>query len=194
MSPLRKQPQRKAKVAIKAYYDNSKISFAAGPQKYHREPMVGGIDKCPLMPYWNSDQLPDFENYLKVHVNCNHKSSTASDRNRWKREDARKRLDLHRWTQASLAIWRSKKQAEAHTNFFFLKGALADVQNYGPDWLFTPEDYKLAHKVLRSSSNAEQYYEQPEEERKQWLEEQLFEARNGHDSHSMHNLTWYKPY
>ncbi|KAH9812212.1 hypothetical protein DFH28DRAFT_899232, partial [Melampsora americana] len=198
MVPIRKQPPRNSKLGIKLYSNQSKISFAARRRKYHQKAM-----SCGAIPWvhpkrypkfhMNNDELPDFDEYIQRHSDRNRSKSTASERLRWKREDARKKKDLERWNEASLAVWRSQKQAEDHQHFFFLKTALADVQTLGPKWLFTPDDYKLTHQLLRSKSNAKQYYEQPEEKQKQWLEVKLFEARNGHVSHTIRS-EWSKPY
>ncbi|EGG09731.1 uncharacterized protein MELLADRAFT_60820 [Melampsora larici-populina 98AG31] len=191
---LRKQPERKAKLGFKMYKSQSNLSFAAGPRKPCRSPIPGG--KIPWVHpkryktfYMDNDELPDFNTYVFLPLNRNCKKSTSSQRLRWKREDIREQKDLNRWNQANMAVWRSKQQAESHRHFFFLKGALANVQNYGPEWLFSPADYTLAHQILRESLKAEQYHEVPVENRKQWLEQKMFEARHG-----ILNLNWHKPY
>ncbi|KAH9820272.1 hypothetical protein DFH28DRAFT_885747, partial [Melampsora americana] len=168
----------KAKIGIKIYH-HSKMSFAAGPRKYRRKAMLGG--KVPwLHPkryhqfYTNKDELPDFDAYLLIHFNRNRKNSTARERLRWKREDIHEKNDLRRYNQANELVWRSQKQAEAHAHFFFLKGALAEVQNNIANWLFTPTNYLNANQVLRHSSNAKKFHEQPVEERKNWLEARMF--------------------
>ncbi|EGG09616.1 uncharacterized protein MELLADRAFT_95840 [Melampsora larici-populina 98AG31] len=175
------QPQRTAKLGIKIYHQ-PKLSFAAGPRKNRRKPFRGGVipwvhpKRYPRF-YKDLDELPDPDIYLFLTLNRNRKNSTASKRLRWKQEDQNERKDLDRWTQANMKVWRSEQQAEAHKHFFFLKGALADVQNNGPTWLFTPANHMVANKVLRESSNAEKYHALPVEERKQWLEEKMIQAR-----------------
>ncbi|KAH9815896.1 hypothetical protein DFH28DRAFT_1082145 [Melampsora americana] len=156
-----KQPDRTAKIGIKIYH-HSKMSFAAGPCKYRRKAMLGGKYQLLMVLFFQtSDELPDFDVYLL--------------RLRWKREDLCKQNDLHLYNQANKLVWRSQKQAEAHAHFFVLKGALAEVQNNIANWLFTPTNYLNANQVLRHSSNAKKFHEQPVEERKNWLEARMFE-------------------
>ncbi|KAH9816724.1 hypothetical protein DFH28DRAFT_1081572 [Melampsora americana] len=171
MVPIRKQPPRNSKLGIKVYSNQSKILFAAIRRKHHQKAMSCG--------------LPNFDKYLQRHSNCDRSKLTASKRLQWKH--------LNCWNKASLAIWRSKKQAENHQHFFYLKTTLADVQNFGSKRLFTLDNCKVAHQFFRGQSNAKQYYEQPEEEKKQWLKEKMFEARNGHDSHNIQS-EWLQPY
>jgi hypothetical protein len=133
------------------------------------------IDSFDFLLHCMEDELPDLEGYLqKFHFNRDHKNSTPSERLRWKQELEREKMDLHRWTQSNLKAWHRKKQAEAHRHFYFLKGALADLQNLGSQWGLSPLDVKLAHQVIRCPSIAERYHDQPVEHQKQWLKDQLF--------------------
>ncbi|KAH9807721.1 hypothetical protein DFH28DRAFT_1100471 [Melampsora americana] len=145
------QPDQKAKIGIKIYH-HSKMSFAAGPRKYRRKAMLGG-----KVPWLHPKRYHQF--YTNKGI---------------KREDIHEKNDLRRYNQANELVWRSQKQAEAHPHFFFLKGALAEVQNNIANWLFTPTDYLNANQVLRHSSNAKKFHEQPVEERKNWLEARMF--------------------
>ncbi|KAH9814038.1 hypothetical protein DFH28DRAFT_1095907 [Melampsora americana] len=191
MVPLRKQPPRSAKLVMKLNYGHSKVSFAAGPRKYRRKPMPGGMipwshpKRYPQL-YKDQDELPDFDMYLMNQCNRDCKNSTPSQGLRWKREDASERKDLNRWTQATLAEWRSKEQAEFHQHFFFLKSALADLQNQASAWNLTQEGRRLAHQVLRSSSNAEEYYKQPVEDKGMWLKKEMIKFRAGKGSYFTH--------
>ncbi|KAH9820293.1 hypothetical protein DFH28DRAFT_884728 [Melampsora americana] len=182
MVPLRKQPQRSAKLAINLNYGHFKASFAAGPRKYCRQPLPGGMipwshPKRYAQFHKDQDELPDLVTYLTNQSNRDYKNSTPSQRLRWKREDARERKDLHRWNQATLAEWRSINQANFHQHFFFLKSALADLQNHASEWKFTPDDRRVAHQVFRFGSNAEEYNHQPVEDKRLWLRNEMIKAR-----------------
>ncbi|KAH9809347.1 hypothetical protein DFH28DRAFT_1086418 [Melampsora americana] len=178
------QPPRSSKLAINLHYTHSKVSFAAGPRKYRRKAMPGGMipwshpKRYPQF-YQDQDELPNLDLYLMNQYNRNYKHSTPSQRLRWKREDARERKELYRWTQATHSEWRAKKQLDFHQHFSFLKSALADIQNYASKWKFTPEDRRLAHQVLRFSSNAEEYTNQALEDRKFWLKKEIIKSRPG---------------
>jgi hypothetical protein len=125
------------------------------------------------------DELPDFDMYLMNQLNRDSKNSTPSQQLRWKREDARERKDLYCWTQASLAEWQSKKQTNFHHHFYFLKSALADVQNHALEWKFTPQDQRIAHQVVRFGSNAKVYNNKPVEDKQHWLKKEVVKARAG---------------
>lgn len=114
---------------------------------------------------------------------------TSTKRLRWQREIAREERDYYKWRANEIASWKTKKQAQAHAHFFFLKGCLADVQINGPRWLFTTDDYKVAHLVLRRSLQAEEYHNCPDKEKIKWLEKKMYEARTGESHLSGPNVT-----
>lgn len=78
--------------------------------------------------------------------------------------------------------------------FFFLKGALAEVQLKGPDLLFTEADYKLANEVLRGCWKAKEYHDQAEGNKMKWLEKKMYETQTGDIGASGPSVKWNDPY